>query len=59
MPDGDQDSTLVKRDSQPYTLHFETENILCNLNPEPISGCETTLCIIPTQAKDIVATLHH
>ena len=40
---------------QPYTLHSENEEILCNLNSEPTSGGEPTLCLIPTQAKNVVA----
>ena len=58
MSDGES-RQYIREVWQPYTLHSGNENILCNLNPEPISGCETTLCIIPTQAKDVVATLHH
>jgi len=28
---------------------------MCNLNPEPNSGWEASLCLIPTQARNVVA----
>ena len=40
---------------QPYTLKSENEEILCNLNPDSDSGGDATLCLIPTQAKNVVA----
>ncbi len=40
---------------QPYTLNSEKEEILCNLNPEPNSGGDATLCLMPTQARNVVA----
>ena len=40
---------------QPYILNSEKEQILCNLNPAPGSGGDATLCLIPTQAKNVVA----
>ena len=40
---------------QPYTVYSENEEILCNLNLDPDSEGEATLCLIPTQAKKVVA----
>ena len=40
---------------QPYTLKRGNEEILCNLNPAPGSNGDATLCLIPTQAKNVVA----
>ena len=40
---------------QPYTVYSENEEILCNLNLDPGSEGEATLCLIPTQAKKVVA----
>ena len=54
MSDGES-RQYVREAWQPYTLHVETEDILCNLNPEPNFDGEATLCLIPTQAKNVVA----
>ncbi len=40
---------------RPYTLKHGNEEILCNLNSAPGSGGAATLCLIPTQARHVVA----
>ena len=40
---------------RPYILEHGDEEILCNLNPAPGSGGDSTLCLIPTQARHVVA----
>ena len=56
MPVSDGESRQYIREAwQPYTLNGENGEILCNLNPEPGSEGDATLCLIPTQAKNVVA----
>ncbi len=40
---------------RPYTLKHGSEEVLCNLNPAPGSGGDAALCVIPTQARHVVA----
>ena len=40
---------------RPYTLELGNEEILCNLNTAPGSGGDATLCLVPTQARHVVA----
>ena len=54
MPAGES-RQYIREAWQPYTLYLENEEILCNLNPNPDSGEDATLCLIPTQAKNVVA----
>ena len=54
MSDGES-RQYIREAWQPYTLNCENEQILCNLNPEPGSEGDATLCLIPTQAKNVVA----
>ena len=54
MADGES-RQYIREAWQPYTLHSESEDILCNLNTEPNSHGKATLCVIPTQARNVVA----
>ncbi len=54
MPDGES-RQYIREAWQPYTLERGGEGILCNLNREPGSEENATLCVIPTQAKGVVA----
>ncbi len=54
MPEGES-RQYIREAWEPYTLNSENEEILCNLNPEPGAGENATLCLIPTQAKNVVA----
>ena len=54
MPAGES-RQYIREAWQPYTLDLENEEISCNLNPNPDSGEDATLCLIPTQAKHVVA----
>ena len=54
MSDGES-RQYIREAWQPYTLNGENGEILCNLNPEPGSEGDATLCLIPTQAKNVVA----
>ncbi len=45
----------VREAWRPYTLELGNEEILCNLNPAPGSGGDATLCLVPTQARHVVA----
>lgn len=40
---------------RPYIISGGDEEILCNVNPAPGSDRRTTLCVMPTQAKSVVA----
>ena len=37
-----------------YTIEAGGEEILCNVNLEPQAGKTAPLCLIPTQARDVV-----
>ena len=54
MPAGES-RQYIREAWQPYTLDLENEEISCNLNPNPDSGEDAILCLIPTQAKNVVA----
>ena len=54
MSDGES-RQYIREAWQPYTLNCENGEILCNLNPEPGTNGDATLCLIPTQAKNVVA----
>ena len=54
MSDGES-RQYIREAWQPYTLNGENGEILCNLNPEPGTNGDATLCLIPTQAKNVVA----
>ena len=54
MPEGES-RQYIREAWEPYTLNSENEEILCNLNPEPGAGENATLCLISTQAKNVVA----
>ena len=54
MSDGES-RQYIREAWQPYILNSENKEILCNLNPEPGAGENATLCLIPTQAKNVVA----
>ena len=54
MSDGES-RQYIREAWQPYTLTSENEEILCNLNPDSGREGEATLCLVPTQAKNVVA----
>ena len=54
MPEGES-RQYIQEAWQPYTLSHGNEEILCNLNLEPDMGGDSTLCLIPTQARSVVA----
>lgn len=54
MPEGES-RQYIREAWQRYTVYSENEEILCNLNQESGSEGNATLCLIPTQAKNVVA----